>query len=287
MRRSGTAVIVEGYMDVIAAHQYGFRNVVASMGTALTDRQAALLQRFAERVVLAMDADEAGSAANLRAIQVVAARRSGPRAAPAQPRTQPLDIRVLALPQGKDPDELIRSDADAWPHAVESAQAGGRPPHRRRQRRPRPRAAARPLAARRRGAAGRSARSPTRCCRRTTCSASAASRASAKTRCAASCRGAPRASGRRDAGRSGRRASDALIAATAMRAPREEFCLALLYRVPELAHRGEALLGRDLFSLSENRELFRRWQAGEPVTEEDERALGALPGGTANAYCRD
>ncbi len=94
MRSAGTAVIVEGYMDVIAAHQFGHRNVVASMGTALTERQAALLQRFAERVVLAMDADEAGSAANLRAIQVVAAaerpyprRRPGPQSR--YPRRRP------------------------------------------------------------------------------------------------------------------------------------------------------------------------------------------------------
>ncbi len=96
IRGSQTAVIVEGYMDVIAAHQHGYRNVVASMGTALTDRQATLLQRFADRVVLAMDADEAGSAANLRAIQVVASASERPRPGGGKPRT--LDIRVLALP---------------------------------------------------------------------------------------------------------------------------------------------------------------------------------------------
>jgi DNA primase len=119
IRAAGAAVIVEGYMDVIAAHQFGHRNVVASMGTALTERQAALLQRFAERVVLAMDADEAGSAANLRAIQVVAAAERPTRVAG---RARNLDIRVVALPRGKDPDELIRSsEPDAWPNAVDSA----------------------------------------------------------------------------------------------------------------------------------------------------------------------
>src|SRR5262249_8518114 len=57
IREAETAVIVEGYMDVIAAHQHGFRNVVAAMGTSLTTPQALLVQRFASRVVLAMDAD--------------------------------------------------------------------------------------------------------------------------------------------------------------------------------------------------------------------------------------
>ena len=122
MRQTGTAVIVEGYMDVIAAHQHGHRNVVASMGTALTDRQALLLQRQASRVVLAMDSDEAGSAANLRGVQVVAAATARGATQSSSGRSkQPLDIRVLALPQGKDPDELIRADPEAWPKAVESA----------------------------------------------------------------------------------------------------------------------------------------------------------------------
>ena len=70
------------------------------MGTSLTERQAALLQRFAERVVLAMDADEAGKAANLRAIQVVAAAERPTRAAG---RPKSLDISVLALPQRQGP----------------------------------------------------------------------------------------------------------------------------------------------------------------------------------------
>ena len=101
IRTAGTAVIVEGYMDVIAAHQYGFRNVVASMGTALTERQAALLQRFAERVVLAMDADEAGSAANLRAIQVVAAAAARPHARrPAAPANARYPRRSRCRGQG-------------------------------------------------------------------------------------------------------------------------------------------------------------------------------------------
>src|SRR3954447_16768042 len=138
IRQQSTAVIVEGYMDVIAAHQHGYRNVVASMGTSLTDRQATLLQRFAGRVMLAMDADAAGTAANLRAIpdaaaagppanwraiQVVATAAQRPARSATTGRDEPrsLDIRVLALPQGKDPDELIRADSDAWPKAVATA----------------------------------------------------------------------------------------------------------------------------------------------------------------------
>jgi DNA primase len=71
-RASGTTVIVEGYMDVISAHQHGFRNVIASMGTALTDRQVAAVERLKpQRAVFAMDADAAGTAAALRDVQLV------------------------------------------------------------------------------------------------------------------------------------------------------------------------------------------------------------------------
>ena len=62
IRRADLAVIVEGYMDVIAAHQHGNLNVVASMGTALTERQLALLRRLTENIVLAFDPDTRGTA---------------------------------------------------------------------------------------------------------------------------------------------------------------------------------------------------------------------------------
>ncbi len=108
IRREGLAVIVEGYMDAIAAHQHGFANVVASMGTALSERQVRLLKRFSRDVVLALDADTAGQEATLRAVeyQDILGR----------------DIRVIILPEGRDPDQVIRSDPEAWPALLADAQ---------------------------------------------------------------------------------------------------------------------------------------------------------------------
>ena len=93
IRRQGSAVIVEGYMDAIAAHQHGFSNVVASMGTALTERQVRLMKRFTRDVVLALDADTAGQEATLRAVEYQ--------------QLLGRDIRVVILPEGRDPDQEI------------------------------------------------------------------------------------------------------------------------------------------------------------------------------------
>jgi DNA primase catalytic core len=109
IRRSDLAVIVEGYMDVIAAHQHGNANVVASMGTALTERQLSLLRRLTENIVLAFDPDTAGRAASERGDLV--AQRMGAQ------------IRVMKLPKGRDPDEIIRADPDAWRRYVVEAEA--------------------------------------------------------------------------------------------------------------------------------------------------------------------
>ncbi len=108
IRRQGLAVIVEGYMDAIAAHQHGFPNVVASMGTALGERQVRLLKRFSRDVVLALDADTAGQEATLRAVeyQDILGR----------------DIRVVILPEGRDPDQVIRSAPEDWPDLLTNAQ---------------------------------------------------------------------------------------------------------------------------------------------------------------------
>jgi DNA primase len=108
IRRSDLAVIVEGYMDVIAAHQHGNLNVVASMGTALTERQLGLLRRLTENIVLAFDPDTAGQAASERGDLV--AQRMGAQ------------IRVMKLPKGRDPDEIIRADPEAWRRFVVEAQ---------------------------------------------------------------------------------------------------------------------------------------------------------------------
>ena len=119
----GELVVVEGYMDVITAHQFGFGNVVASMGTALTTHQVSLLRRYARRFVLALDGDTAGQEATLRSLegswQVLSTRP-----APSGIRARPADLqalRVVVLGQGKDPDELLRENRDAWHSLVESA----------------------------------------------------------------------------------------------------------------------------------------------------------------------
>jgi DNA primase catalytic core len=107
IRRSDLAVIVEGYMDVIAAHQHENGNVVASMGTALTERQVSLLRQLTENFVLAFDPDEAGRLAGERGTQV--AYELG------------ATIRVLRLPPGQDPDEIIRSSPETWRRLVAEA----------------------------------------------------------------------------------------------------------------------------------------------------------------------
>ncbi len=132
IRREGRVVIVEGYMDVIAAHQHGFDNVVATMGTALTERQVRLLKRQAGSLVLALDADAAGSEAALRGHEVVReALRQGK-----EEETVPVvtwrglvryqdavsvELRVAVLPEGRDPDDVIRGDPQTWRSLMEEA----------------------------------------------------------------------------------------------------------------------------------------------------------------------
>jgi DNA primase len=126
IRREGQAVIVEGYMDVIAAHQRGFDNVVATMGTSLTERQVRLLKRQTRSIVLALDADAAGSEAALRGHEVA----SEDRETSLVPTWQGLiryqdstsvEMKVAVLPEGRDPDDVIRSDPDAWQELVASS----------------------------------------------------------------------------------------------------------------------------------------------------------------------
>src|SRR5699024_11014177 len=76
-----TLIIVEGYMDCISLHQYGITNVVASLGTALTDNQARLLKRYVDRVIISYDADIAGQMATIRGLEIL--QNAG------------LDVRVL------------------------------------------------------------------------------------------------------------------------------------------------------------------------------------------------
>jgi DNA primase len=121
-------VIVEGYMDALAAHQHGFHNVVASLGTALTEHQFKQLQKLAPRIVLALDPDTAGINAMLRGLDVAretlereAAPIFNPRGLVGHAGKLQIDIRVLTVPGGKDPDELMEEDSEAWRTLVETA----------------------------------------------------------------------------------------------------------------------------------------------------------------------
>ncbi len=128
IREQGHVVIVEGYMDVLAAHQFGYHNVIGSMGTALTDAQLRQLKREAENVILALDADIAGQQATLRGLEVARgalARETIPVLTTGglirfEERLQS-NIFILHLPEGKDPDEFIRSHPDQWPAVVAQA----------------------------------------------------------------------------------------------------------------------------------------------------------------------
>ena len=110
IRREKLTVIVEGYTDVMAAHQAGFTNVVASLGTALTRGQIELATRYADGIALAYDVDLAGEAATQRGLL----EELGPDQSVSK-------VRVVRVPAGKDPDELIRNDPDAWRTAVADA----------------------------------------------------------------------------------------------------------------------------------------------------------------------
>lgn len=116
IRESGTAVIVEGYMDAIQAHQAGFRNVVAQMGTAMTETQIRLLARMARRVILALDSDAAGQNATRRSLETARAALQADYAGRLQ-----LDMRVLHIPGAKDPDELIRESPEQWSTLIAEA----------------------------------------------------------------------------------------------------------------------------------------------------------------------
>ena len=124
-----TAVIVEGYMDVIAAHEAGYHNVVASMGTAISEAQLQSLARAARRFVLALDADSAGNAAALRGLAVATEALQG-EATPSfeggllrfEQRLN-AEIRVAVLPEGLDPDDLIRRDPSAWEKLTAEAES--------------------------------------------------------------------------------------------------------------------------------------------------------------------
>ncbi|MFC2048453.1 DNA primase [Chloroflexota bacterium] len=107
IRQQNLAVIVEGYMDVITAHQNGFTNVVAAMGTSVTEKQVSALKRLTKNMTLALDADAAGEEATLRSIDYE--------------NTLDIEVKFAILPKGKDPDDIIRDDTQAWQDMVYNA----------------------------------------------------------------------------------------------------------------------------------------------------------------------
>ncbi|MBO4650811.1 MAG: DNA primase [Clostridiales bacterium] len=108
-------IVVEGYMDVISMHQAGVTNAVASLGTALTERQLDLLERYCEEVVLFYDSDKAGQNAAVRGLKMLMERKK-------KHTGMTTRVRVAKVPNGKDPDEFIREyGKDEFAKVVESA----------------------------------------------------------------------------------------------------------------------------------------------------------------------
>ena len=99
IRKLDYAIIVEGYMDVISVYSAGIKNVVASLGTAFTEEQAKLLTRYTRKIYFCYDSDEAGQKATIRALPIMLSTGA--------------EIRVIIIPDGKDPDEYIRKHGAA------------------------------------------------------------------------------------------------------------------------------------------------------------------------------
>lgn len=118
-------VLVEGYMDVLAAHQYGYENVVGVMGTAVTEGQARLARRVSGKVMLAMDGDPAGREAALRGLErsweAFWSGGGGDGGDSVLGRRNGIELKVGRLPSGYDPDELIREDLGGWRELVDGA----------------------------------------------------------------------------------------------------------------------------------------------------------------------
>ena len=107
VKKKNLVIIVEGYMDVLTAHQHDWQNVVGSMGTSLTERQVEGIKRLTNNITLALDADLAGEEATLRGKAILAYSN--------------IEANVILLPPGKDPDEVIGEEPALWQKLVEQA----------------------------------------------------------------------------------------------------------------------------------------------------------------------
>jgi DNA primase len=141
IRKAGQVVVVEGYMDAIIPHQYGFKNVVAVIGSAITEKHILQIKKLTNRVALALDPDAAGESAMVRGITVAQEafdHEVVPVPAPAEgaPRTRRGEYRgmvrfeeqvnaqitIVRMPPHEDPDEFVRHSPDGWRRAVAEAQ---------------------------------------------------------------------------------------------------------------------------------------------------------------------
>ncbi len=100
-------IIVEGYMDTISLYQAGFENVVASMGTSLTKDQARLIKRYSENILISYDGDFAGQKADLRGLEIL--------------KDEHLNVKVVPMPEGLDPDDVAKQGADAYQKCLDAA----------------------------------------------------------------------------------------------------------------------------------------------------------------------
>ncbi|HUT67560.1 MAG TPA: toprim domain-containing protein, partial [Dehalococcoidales bacterium] len=107
IRKQDATIIMEGYMDVVNAHQNGITNAIASMGTAVTETQVNTLKKLSRNLILALDADAAGEEAMLRTVGYENILNA--------------EMRVIVMPEGKDPDDVIREDVNTWQSLVNQA----------------------------------------------------------------------------------------------------------------------------------------------------------------------
>lgn len=107
MRQHNFAILVEGQVDLVMLHQNGFANTLAVMGTAFTPMHAAKLKRFSNNLAIALDADKAGVASALRTARVALAHG--------------MDVKIVALPDGKDPADIMNEDKEIWKTALRTA----------------------------------------------------------------------------------------------------------------------------------------------------------------------
>jgi DNA primase len=127
IRQKDSAVITEGYMDTITAHQFGYENTVACMGTALTEKQISILRRFSKNIILALDADKAGQEARIRSIipidqQIPHEHWMSWTDRKTYEELVKYEIQLVEIKGGKDPDELIRQSPEQWGKLLKESQ---------------------------------------------------------------------------------------------------------------------------------------------------------------------